>query len=122
MTRLALLVLFVFLGACSNDSILDKADAAPIVPVPLPVAKPRNFVCERLALENPKVPCEPELTDEGELHMHRARITIDGQTVVCGLPSNAISVGCGPMFVPAPAQPEVKKQTKQPPKTGGAKK
>jgi hypothetical protein len=86
-----------------------SSQSAPLsVPPP-----PRNLVCERLALENSKAPCVPEMSDAGELHTHTARITIDGQVIVCALNSSQVSAVCGPMFAAVQqAQPQPAKAPK----------
>jgi hypothetical protein len=116
MSRLFLIALFAFVSAaCSNDSVLDRADAAPLKPAEVKPEPPRNLICERVALENPKLQCTPELTDAGELHTHTARLLIDGQHVVCAVNSSQVSAVCGPMFV-APQQAPQAQQPQPKPK------
>lgn len=94
--------------ACSSPS---KADPSP------------NIVCERVALVDKDAKCEPEVTDVGERHMHRARVTQKDVVIVCALADAMLSVECGPMFPspkrepgqPAPATP----QPPSPPGTPG---
>jgi hypothetical protein len=121
MTRLALdflaslAVLVLFVAAC----VACQADAAPPVastPADAKLNAPtveRNLICERVALENPKLQCTPELTDAGELHTHTARLLIDGQHVVCAVNSSQVSAVCGPMFV-APQQHQQPQPAKKP--------
>lgn len=71
---------------------------------------PANLVCSRLALAAPDAECTPELTTPD---MHRARVTLSGATVACALPSNALTVVCGPLF-------PVEQQAPRGPQTGGA--
>lgn len=127
MSRLALIALFAFIAACSDSSAAKpqaaQAPSAALTPAPGPVPvqgnvslAPRNLVCERLALENQKAPCVPEMTDAGEHHTHTARITLDGQVIVCALNDGQVSAVCGPMFAaPAqqPAQQQPEKATKK---------
>ena len=130
---ISLTAVVVFGGACSASKTSAPASppagsAAPAKDAGLPVGghaetkvapagdvilspRTRNFVCERLALENSKAPCEPELTDAGELHTHTARITLDGQVIVCALNSSQVSAVCGPMFTAPQAPPPVAKYT-----------
>jgi hypothetical protein len=64
------------------------------------VPAPRNLVCERLAIENPKPPpCVPEVSGGDAVNTHRARITIDGQTVVCTVNNGQPAAVCTPMFM-----------------------
>jgi hypothetical protein len=81
---------------------------------PTPVAPPaRNFICERVAISDPKAACTPELSGVGELATHTARVTVGGNTVSCAINAQQVAVVCGPLFVaPQPAQP----QQPQPPK------
>lgn len=71
---------------------------------PTPTAAPRNFVCERVSIANPKATCVPELNDNDT---HSARVTVEGDTVSCTLkPMTSLAVVCGGMFVaPQPPQP-----------------
>jgi hypothetical protein len=68
--------------------------------------KPRNFVCERVAVLNPKAKCDPELTDEEPLHTHMAVVTVEddkGKTVLaCGMNAAQLSMVCGPLQAPPP--------------------
>lgn len=108
------LVPLCFVLACTHP----QAPVAPQPPAPAveqsapkePEPPPRNFVCERLHVEgNTKATCEPERTEPG---IHTARITIDGQTVSCGLPENALSVACAPLFYSVQQPTEKKPETK----------
>lgn len=107
MLRLSLLV--SLLVGCTHP-------AAPLAPHPQPaqpVAKsepakpepaPRNFVCERVSAEgNPKAICTPEVTTQD---LHRARVTIDGQTISCVLPAGANEAVCGHLFYQPPPPEE----------------
>lgn len=89
MTRLSLIALVLFAAAC-NAANGSKLDARPA----------RNLVCERVALLNEKATCKPELSGEGPLVSHSARVTLsspDGKpsTVVCGLNAGQLSMACG---------------------------
>lgn len=101
------LSIVIFLAACqasaapSQPAQPAQGSAAPPIP-----SLTRNLVCERLALENSKAPCVPEENGDDSLHTHRARVTIDGQTIVCALNSQQVSVVCGPMFMPQQRAPE----------------
>jgi hypothetical protein len=126
---LRLLALVFLVSACSADAappapVADAPKAVTVAGVALPMAPPRNLVCERLALENSKAPCVPELTDAGELHTHTARITIDGQVIVCALNSSQVSAVCGPMFAAVRQEAEFAGpvRTKKPAPKAGAKK
>lgn len=99
MTRI--LVLFFIVGCAHATPPAPVVTPKPEPPKPLPQ---RNLICERLALENEKIPCAPESTDRGELHWHRARILIDGQYHVCTLNDQQPSAVCVPLFY-APQQP-----------------
>ena len=46
------------------------------------------------------------MTDAGEHHTHTARITIDGQVIVCALNDGQVSAVCGPMFAGPAQQPQ----------------
>lgn len=76
-----------------------------------PTAQPtqeRNFVCERVALANPKAQCAPELSGVGDLSTHTARVTIGSETLSCAINAAQVGVVCGPLFVtpqPAPQAP-----------------
>lgn len=65
----------------------------------------RNFVCERIADEEPAAKCRPEFTDAGELHTHSAVVTTDKGRASCVLNASTVSVVCGPLVVvPQPAE------------------
>jgi hypothetical protein len=92
--RLALLALA--LSACVASS---KADG------PM-----RNLVCERFAILNPDAKCIPEMSDVGEVHVHTARVTIDKDTMSCGLNAGQLAMVCGPLAVaPQPQHPPAAK-------------
>jgi hypothetical protein len=65
----------------------------------------RNFVCERIADEEPAAKCRPEFTDAGEQHTHSAVVTTDKGRASCVLNASSVSVVCGPLVVvPQPAE------------------
>lgn len=94
------LLIVLFVVACS-DARGSKLDAPP--------AK-RNLVCERVAILNAKAECKPELSGEGDIIAHTARVTMkDGDksaTDVCALSAGMVSMVCGPLLfqekAPAP--------------------
>src|SRR5687767_4071234 len=90
----SLLALSLF-AACSSANA-DK-------PAPTP---PRNLVCERVALLNAKADCKPEFTDEGDMHVHTARVTVEKTTLVCGLSVGQLAMACGGMEVQQPKATE----------------
>lgn len=105
--------LIISLVACTHPQApVAPQQPAPLAKLPAPTVAPdtgntlclgghceRNFVCERLAEEgNTKARCVPEQSDVGEHHAHSARITIDGQTIICAVNDTALSVVCAPMF------------------------
>jgi hypothetical protein len=108
MTRLALISLLVV--GCAHP----VAPIAPVAPAPAPVVnlapatKPRNLVCERFSEENSKAVCVPEETDVGELHWHRARVTIGGGFAICTLNLQQPTAVCGPTFYVVQQEPEQK--------------
>lgn len=85
--------------AAVSDAAVDAApDAAPDAPSvrlatephnPPTFMLPRNLVCERVALMNPDATCIPEMTGEGELHTHSARVTVGGVTHACAINATA---------------------------------
>lgn len=100
------LIISLALIACTHP----QQATIPALPAPAKVEAPkaapppaeRNFVCERVAEEgNPKAKCTPEETGP---ELHRARVTIDGQTISCVLPAGANEAVCGHLFY----QPEQK--------------
>lgn len=146
MSRLALIVLVTFIAACSSKQTPPQAAPAPVAePVPATssagsattaqliqdtqkkadailakvqdLKSPRNFICERLAAENPKAGCEPEYTDVGDLHEHTARITVNGGQMVCAVNTQQPVAVCGPQFfVPKQEQAPQADQPKTEPK------
>lgn len=92
----ASLILALFAG-CSSPS---KADPAPAA-----MPAPKNLVCERIKLVDEKAKCEPELTDAGEMHAHRARIDQGKGIVACSITAAMVTMACGPLVpVAAPAE------------------
>lgn len=104
-----LILAFVLVVAACTTSVPPSAPsttpvAAPIsppkaAPETAPRAAPRNFVCERFADINAKAICTPESTDEGEHHLHRARVAIDQQLISCVINDANASVMCADLIV-----------------------
>lgn len=65
----------------------------------------RNFVCERIADQEPAAKCRPEFTDAGESHTHSAVVTTDKGRASCVLNASTVSVVCGPLVV-VPQEPK----------------
>lgn len=118
------LILVVLLTACTatrepaqppQNAASPTAPAADKVTTPSAAPTPRNFVCERFAAINDKATCTPESTDEGEHHLHRARVAIDGQLISCVINDTSASVVCDFLIAvqqqpPPPAPPAKGKQ------------
>ncbi len=102
MTRTALLALA--LAACSTSSA-SKLDDKPADP------PPRNLVCERVAIGNPNAKCDAEVSGGDALNTHRARVTVEKNTVSCSINNQTLSVVCDGLFYQAAKQPEEPKLT-----------
>lgn len=93
-------LLLIALIAC-NSASGSKLDEKP-------VAK-RNLICERVT--NPKMTCTPEMSGEGQLHTHSARVTSDKVTMACALhAASPITMECGPLQVVPEQKAEEAKQ------------
>lgn len=59
---------------------------------------PRNFVCERIAVLDPKATCQPELSDVGSGHVHTARVTQGTVTMSCAVSLGQYAMACGKLL------------------------
>ena len=122
------LVLALVLVACTRP-----APVAPQQPAPAPVvdrdvkpenvspAPPTNLVCEAFKGVNPQALCAPHHTDVGELHIHTATITLQGQQLACRQDTTMLGVLCSDPIV-IKQQPPPPTVDKAPTKKKGAKK
>lgn len=104
MTRFALICLA--LTAC-NGANASKLDTPPTK---------RNLVCERVAILNPKAECKPELSGEGDVVAHTARVSMQDDkgnkaTDVCALNAASVSMVCGPLLF-QPKQEQAQEETR----------
>lgn len=83
------LALLSFLAACSTASATQT---------------PPNLVCARVAIVNPKASCQPELTDVGDRHTHRAIVATGDNKAACALNDSTLALVCDGL-VATPKQP-----------------
>lgn len=98
MRQLSILIA-IAIAACSDSS------ASKLDPQPEPA---RNLVCERVAIGNPKAACVPEVSGGDAINTHRARVTLEKETVSCSINNQTLSVVCDGLFYVAPKQEAAK--------------
>lgn len=90
-------------------------------PAPAATPEPTNLVCEAFKPVNPQALCAPHHTDVGDLHIHTATITLQGQQLACRQDTTMLGVLCSDPIVikqqpPPPVEdkrPDAKKKTKR---------
>jgi hypothetical protein len=95
-----IVIIAIVLVACGNITRTPPPVApapAPIAPAaaPKPAPPPVNLVCKKFEKIDAKATCEPELTDEGQAHIHTATVTTGGQMLSCRQDTSLLGMMCG---------------------------
>lgn len=99
------LVLALVLVACTRPAPVAPqqpylVSTEPVAEKPEPAKpEPTNLVCEAFRGVNEKALCAPHHTDVGELHIHTATITLQGQQLACRQDTTMLGVLCSDPIV-----------------------